>query len=653
MWDADVPLASLRPPSRDCAQLMAEVDALEGMLLVPSTGHVRHSGDPATAMRQIAVGRVVDRAVRQSQEDAPMQVMFYLEHVDQKGATSYPDGWVAADKLQAWSRLSTGCCLELDTSECTEKDTVLRMRMEEDELWICMADYVKFVTRGKVKSLTKGQWPDALEAVLRKQKIVANGNPVLAFPASVLASVLRCLPIEHARRHRQSGDLDWLRSSIAAELSAIGMARVLTPKAVALPLRKESIVCPPEAGATIEVHLRQGLQPLISGVDFFRLVARRKKRQSAEMGQLVDRWYRQHSDIPWHDDLDDGKLLLPADILTIALDMLADEVGPTPCGLKKSHAVAFRSSSVWRWLRNELAELTDAGALRTPLAVTARKVGLQSAECAASASYRGWERVEWSEVEAERGLQRVMHCEWSEAALNALPKRRMAGQTEAKYIIAPHEPPWVRNGVDLNQVEAALDPNSDHSMAELVDIGRITDPEHPAKKHLQDQRSAFGLFARAEVLQPFTVIGEYTGIVHTDSELEEAQRKLDAAGGIDNYSNVMYRDRKSVKETLTICTMGQSNELILANDWRENVMEPEQEDNSCKTNKQNLLPVEVISTADNKPHILYVIGEEPVKRGTELLQDYGGERFQAQSPIMLPLYDFACSRLTPVCAHRR
>ena len=122
-----------------------------------------------------------------------------------------------------------------------------------------MTDYVKFVTRGKMKSLSKIQWPAALEAVLRKQRIVAHGPPVRAFPASVLPSVLRCLPLEAARRHRQSGDLEWFRSSIAAELSAIGMARVLTPKAVALPLRKESFFCPPEAGATIEVHLRQAV----------------------------------------------------------------------------------------------------------------------------------------------------------------------------------------------------------------------------------------------------------------------------------------------------------------------------------------------------------------------------------------------------------
>ena len=90
-------------------------------------------------------------------------------------------------------------------------------------------------------------------------------------------------------------------------------------------------------------------------------------------------------------------------------------------------------------------------------------------------------------------------------------------------------------------------------------------------------------------------------------------------------SRSRYTHRKGVKETLTICTMAQTNELILANDWRENVMDPKQEDKSSKINKQNLLPVEVISTADNKPHILYVIGQDPVFKGTELLQDYGGE----------------------------
>lgn len=402
-WDADVPLKALCPPSADCARLMAEVDALEGMLLVPGTCHVRHSDDPAHELRRIAVGRVVDRAIRQPSEHAPMQVMFYLEHVGQKGSTEYPDGWFAADKLQAWSRLSTGCCLEVDASEFVETEILVRMRMEDDELWICMADYVNFVTRASCKPPSKIKWPAALQAMMQKQKIVAGSASVLAFPASVLASVLRCLPIEHARRHRQSGDLEWLRSSIAAELSAIGMARVLTPKAVALPARKASILCPPEAGATIEVHLRQGLQPLISGIDFFRLVARRKKRLPAEMGNLIDQWYRQHSELPCYDDADEG-LLVPADVLSLALDRLRTS-GTTSFGLNNSHAVAFRSSSVWRWLRSELAELTDAGALRTQVAASQCDLdSIKSACGTTSGSGSGdWERIEWSEVEAERG----------------------------------------------------------------------------------------------------------------------------------------------------------------------------------------------------------------------------------------------------------
>ena len=55
-WDADVPLKALCPPSADCARLMAEVDALEGMLLVPGTCHVRHSDDPAHELRRIEYG---------------------------------------------------------------------------------------------------------------------------------------------------------------------------------------------------------------------------------------------------------------------------------------------------------------------------------------------------------------------------------------------------------------------------------------------------------------------------------------------------------------------------------------------------------------------------------------------------------------------
>ena len=115
-----------------------------------------------------------------------------------------------------------------------------------------------------------------------------------------------------------------------------------------------------------------------------------------------------------------------------------------------------------------------------------------------------------------------------------------------------------------------------------------------------------------------------------------------------------YTHRKGVKETLTICTMAQTNELILANDWRENVMDPKQEDKSSKINKQNLLPVEVIRTADNKPHILYVIGQDPVYKCTELLQDYGGELHQC-TPYDLRLSSFNmifCRRILAVIPGR-
>ena len=115
-----------------------------------------------------------------------------------------------------------------------------------------------------------------------------------------------------------------------------------------------------------------------------------------------------------------------------------------------------------------------------------------------------------------------------------------------------------------------------------------------------------------------------------------------------------YTHRKGVKETLTICTMAQTNELILANDWLENVMDPKQEDKSSKINKQNLLPVEVIRTADNKPHILYVIGQDPVYKGTELLQDYGGELLQCTPyDLRLPSFNMIfCRRILAVIPGR-
>ena len=72
-------------------------------------------------------------------------------------------------------------------------------------------------------------------------------------------------------------------------------------------------------------------------------------------------------------------------------------------------------------------------------------------------------------------------------------------------------------------------------------------------------------------------------------------------------------------------TQAGTNELILANDWRQDVMQEHAaaDADAEKESRQNLLPVEVVCTKTGKPHILYVVGQDTVPRGAELLIDYG------------------------------
>jgi hypothetical protein len=293
LWDELVPQARIRPPSSRCARLMAEVDALSGLFLVPPTGYVQHAaavapgsraGDgqqqqqqqrqqrapdrtslawtrpplpaaPSSPLLSPDVGRVVDRSVRQATEDGPMQVFFYLEHV--RSTSKRPDGWYAAGSLQATSRLATGLHLELDVGQrwAANEGAGVRLRLERSELWVCTCDWIKFATHG---ALTYLPTPPELKTTF--ETINFGTSSAKAFPVSVLGSVLRCLPLQHARRHRESGDDEWFRGSIAAELSVINCASVLTPRTLSLPPRVETLRVPGGVPASITVPFRSASQ---------------------------------------------------------------------------------------------------------------------------------------------------------------------------------------------------------------------------------------------------------------------------------------------------------------------------------------------------------------------------------------------------------
>ncbi len=623
LWDDCVPPERIRPPSSRCARLMAEIDALKGLFLTPPTGHVRHNDDPTSERAKVAVGRVVDRAVRQESVDGPMQVMYYLEHIH--GSTkSYGDGWYAADGLQASSRLATGAHLTIDTTQRLEggKEGAIRLRLVGEALWVCLSDWVRFATRDALTTLPSP--PVAVKDTFSAHKFDAGA--VQAFPVSLFGSIIRCLPLEHARRHRQSGDAEWLRSEIASELSVINCASVLRPRTVQLPQRTETLRgVPGGRPKTIDVHVIPGAQPLIDASDFLRLVARQTKRHPRDTVEALVRSLVV-SGVSTDALTLDAKPVLPADLCVLALDTLANSAV-----LDVTAAARFRSSSAWCWIRDQLADLTDDGAVRTNLAwqASARAPPLAQDAVDPVDNDCGYEPVSWSLVESERGLERITQPVWSAEAESGLPKQKLRTKTDAKYVYALSEKcAYMKNGVNMDDIERALDPTSGHRMEDYVGIGRITDEDHPVLRCHSGTASAFLLYAMRD-LPAFTVVGEYAGDILTDVELAERQQMM-KDNKTDNYSMVIYEtaNRSKRSKGATIWTSDRTNELILANDWREDVLDPRQSD--CDTTdapkrRQNLNPVEVISTADGKPHILYVVGEEPVEKGAELLIDYGDD----------------------------
>ena len=626
LWDESVPLERIRPPSDRCARLMAEIDALEGLYSTPPTGHVRHVDDSAVERGKVAVGAVIDRAVRQITEDGAMHVMYYLEHVDHAGSTKYDDTWYPADGLQAASRLATGYPLAIDVTERLEGDAtgVVRLRLAGDELWVCMVDWLKFATRGAMASLSA---PAALKETFAAQRFGAS-NAVQAFPVSVLGSVLRWLPLEHARRHRQSGDAEWLRSSIARELSVMSPAPTsLTPRTVQLPRRTEVLKVPGPGKFRISVHVVQGGQPLVDASDFFRLVNASRKGLS---GELVA-GFCQALLTPSGDSsvllATGGKPALPGDLCGLALDKLVDTGFLADQLMPASKVGRFRSCGAWRWLRDQLAELTDVGSVRTTLATASTHTDVVPVTVDDTPnSDSGYEPVDWSLVESERGLERLTQPVWSEEAEGGLSTKSLRTKTDAKYMWAASEKDdYMKKGVSMDAIERVLDPSAGHRMEDLIGIGRITDRNHPVLRCHNGPGSAFLLYAMRD-LPPFTVVGEYVGDILSDAELSERQQSA-VDDKTDNYSMVIYTtaSKGAKSKGATIWTSDRTNELILANDWREDVLDARESDNDGNRRKQNLNPVEVVSCEDGKPHILYVVGEEAVSKGEELLIDYGEE----------------------------
>jgi hypothetical protein len=108
-------------------------------------------------------------------------------------------------------------------------------------------------------------------------------------------------------------------------------------------------------------------------------------------------------------------------------------------------------------------------------------------------------------------------------------------------------------------------------------------------------------------------VGEYVGEILSDVELQERQSSKDDKK-TDNHSIVIYETAARSKKSrgANIFTTDRTNELIFANDWREDVLNPREDkrndsaDDTAPSTKQNLNPVEVVSTEDGRPQFFKV-----------------------------------------------
>ena len=609
------------------------------------------------------IAKVTDRAIRQMGHSSPFEVSWYLEYELEKYQKH--NGYVAARECEpaaAPTLSGDRSAVQIDLSERRADALTLSLLRHGDSIWVALDDLSLFAGR----KIPLHKFPKPLASRIKDRRFALRGEKPRerkALPLQLYKTFIECLPWDLASAFRQPpsadepSDAEWLMEKIDGQLQEAGL-ELPEEERLVLPVRDDEVVYTSGTDANrrvrVRVRIQPGKQPLLSGVDLFSLIER-KSRNFVAAKQLLMKTLRQfvHGNLIKFSGASSSNSppepTIPADCLDLMLDRAIARLPDDKIGRKASFA-HFRDTSEYHWIRGIIEDLTDSDA---ETSVLSHEDELEAESGSSESDDEGqdevetelWQPVEWKDIKPSPpcpvALQRP---HWTQEAEACIPdsssdrKHARAGDFYYHSMVRKEE----QEKIDRKEIESILTNPKAKPVSSRVGVAEILDPEHHVLKAARknDYQGPVYLAYAKRKMKAYTILGEYTGRVVTDSmaEAEEDERKKEmaetssseAAARGEVFSKFQYNttvgtEGKKWKQSLVLDTSNAANELSILNDYRLEATagaEAARKQRQRKEHLPNVTFIEVVDKAFGRPHMLFALTRH-VEKDEELLTDYG------------------------------
>eukprot|EP01044_Picomonas_judraskeda_P000914 COSAG03_NODE_46_length_16816_cov_6.510492_5_plen_1093_part_00 len=623
------------------------------------------------------IAKVLDRAIRQMAENSAFEVAWYLEYELEKHQKH--NGFVAAKECEpaaAPTLAMDRAALQIDLNERRDGVQTLPLMRHGDTIWVALSDLLLFVGR----KVPVSKLPRPLTARIKDRVFALRGEQpreCKALPLQLYKTFIECLPRDLAAAFRrrpsaeEASDAEWLLGKIHAKLQEAKFA-LPEDERLELPPRDDEVVYVTDGDrrVRVRVRVRPGKQPLLSGIDLFALIER-KSRNPAVFKPLLMKTLRRFvhpQPIQFSGQSASNSVsepTIPADCLDQMLDYAIEHLPDDKTG-RRAAVGHFRDTSEYHWLREVIEDLTDSDAETTVLgheemneqdeSESSDSESEDTARCGEM-----WRLVEWKDIKPSPPCPvPLQQPHWTKEAESCIPrassdrKNARAGDFDYHCMVAKDE----KDNIVKQEIEAVLTRKS-KPVSYRVGVAEILDQQNhvlKAARKNEYQGPVYLAYAKRQ-MRAYTILGEYTGRVVTDSmaEAEEDQRKKEMAETSSSeaavrgevfskyqYNSTVGKDGKNWKQGLVLDTSHAANELSILNDYRLDVTAGTEAARRQRLRKQhlpNVTFIEVVDKAYGRPHMLFALTRD-VEKGEELLIDYSDgfwEQYAANCKWMVAL----------------
>eukprot|EP01043_Picozoa_sp_COSAG02_P060548 COSAG02_NODE_7934_length_2780_cov_1.333085_2_plen_619_part_00 len=492
------------------------------------------------------IAKVTDRAIRQMSHNSPFEVSWYLKYELDKHQKH--NGYVAAKECEpaaAPSLATDRSAVQVDLRERRDDAQTLALMRHGDTIWVALNDLLLFATGSRKMPVQKLLRP--LVARVKVRVFALRGEKpreCRALPLQLYKTFIEGLPRDLAAAFRQrpsaeeAPDAEWLSEKIHGKLQEANL-QPPEEERLQLPPRDDEVVYVGggDAKRRLRVRVRPGKQPLLSGIDLFALIER-KPRNTAGSKQLLTQQLRRFvhpHPINFSCSNSLPEPTIPADCLDLVLDHAIARLPDDKTGRRVAVA-HFRDTPEYHWLRQVIEDLTDSDAETTLL--QREVVNEEDHESASDDDeQRGemWRPVEWKDIKPSPPcLVPVQQPQWTGEAEACIPrcnpdrKNARAGDFYYHSMVNKDE----KDNIDRTEIEDVLTRRA-KPVSYRVGVAEILDPENHVLKAARKndyQGPVYLAFAKRR-MKAYTILGEYTGRVVTDSvaEAEDDQRRKEMA----------------------------------------------------------------------------------------------------------------------------